>query len=361
MKQIITNLTNKYRFKSSIAGTICVFLLLLVIKTNSFATNTTSIFDLMNHQEVLEVTMTGDFETLKTNRRSGDGQTVVLSFMDASGQEQTWTTNITLRGNYRRMRCTAMPPMKLNFKKAELKEAGLAKFDDMKLVTQCMEEAGSKATILKEYLAYKLYNELTPASFKVQLLKITYIDTKTERTIKHWGFLIEDTAQMRNRLTAEKSEKKRGFLAKDFHSENFYLTALFQYMIGNSDWDMIMCRNVKMLNKNGKLLTIPYDFDFSGLVNASYATPNSNYGMTSIQERIYMGYEEDLEHLEATLDYLNTKKKALKSIVKEFKPLPTRDRRAVLTYLVSFFNTSHKIKYRAKKSLGAATVEAQID
>jgi len=360
MKKIIRNLTNKHSFQNSIVNTICV--LLLLVTTSSFATTPASIFDIMNHQEVLEVSMTGDFETLRTNRRTGEGQVVALAFIDAAGQQQTWNTNITLRGHYRRMRCTEMPPMKLNFKKAELKEAGLAKFDDMKLVTQCMEgDEDSKTSVLKEYLAYKLYNDLTSASFRVQLLKITYIDTNTESAIKQWGFLIEDTAQMRARIAAKKSEQQRGFSATDFHSERFYTTALFQYMIGNSDWDAMIGRNMKVVIKDGNKLAIPYDFDFSGLVNASYALPNANYEMASIQERIYMGFEQDLEHLDATIAYFNTKKKTLKNTVKAFKVLRAKDRRAVIDYLESFFDTNSEIYYRAKKVFSAPTVEAQID
>lgn len=360
MKKGIKNLKHNISYQLSIKGIVCAFLLL--ITTTSFATTTSSIFDLMNYQEVVEVSMTGDFETLRANRRSGEGQIVALSFIDAAGTEQTWNTSITLRGNYRRMRCTAMPPMKLNFKKSELKAAGLAKFDDMKLVTQCMEEdEDSKALVLKEYLTYKLYNELTPASFKVQLLKITYIDTHTGSTTKQWGFLIEDTAQLRARIAAEKSEQRVGLLAADFHSESFYMTAVFQYMIGNGDWDARISKNTKILNKDGKYLAIPYDFDFSGLVDASYAIPNGNYEMASVQERIYMGFEQDLAHLDATLAFFHTKKKKLRDTVKAFKVLRAKDRRAVLTYLESFFDTSDVIIYKAKKTLSVSTVEAQID
>ena len=113
-------------------------LVFLLIGNTLLATNP-SIFDKMAYQEVLEVTMEGDFSTLRNNRRSADAQKVIISFKDADGQLQTWTTKVTLRGHFRRMRCDAMPPLKLNFKKSELKEAGLAKFDDMKLVTQCMK------------------------------------------------------------------------------------------------------------------------------------------------------------------------------------------------------------------------------
>ncbi len=310
----------------------------------------TSIFDLMNHQEVLEVTLEGDFETLKTSRRSSEGQKVTLKFADATGKEQLWNIEVTLRGHFRRMRCTEMPPLKLNFKKKELKEAGLAKFDDMKLVTQCMEE-DSKTTVLKEYLAYKIYNEITDESFKVQLLKITYKDTKSGNSSKKWGFLIEDTAEMRNRLGAKKSEQERGLKKEAFHQNSLYKTAIFQYMIGNSDWDITACRNVKMITKEEQVLMIPYDFDFSGLVDAAYAMPNTNYEMSSIKDRIYMGFEEDLTNLDATLDFYKTKQSSIKELVKNFKTLRMGDRRNVINYLNSFYNKIDTIKYKTKKPI----------
>ncbi len=342
----------------SILGLLCACLM----QTAGIAANPTSIFDLMNHQEVLEVTLEGDFETLRTSRRSAEGQLVSLKFEDANGAEQLWNIEVTLRGNYRRMRCTGMPPMKLNFKKKKLEEAGLAKFDDMKLVTQCMEgDENSKAAVLKEYLAYKIYNEVTPESFKVQLLKITYKDTNSGKKFNQWGFLIEDTAEMRNRLGVEKAAQKRSLKKEAFNQAAFYKTTVFQYMIGNSDWDIAACRNVKMVTKDGKVLVIPYDFDFSGLVDASYAMPNANYAMSSIQDRIYIGFEGDLAGLDTTLDFYKTKQSGIKELVKNFKLLRMVDRRKMINYLNSFYETIDVIEYGTKKAASTPELISEID
>jgi len=335
--------------------------LLLLIGTNLLASNP-SIFDKMNYQEVVEVTMEGDFSALKNNRRSGDAQEMVLTFTDAEGQLQTWNTKVTLRGHFRRMRCDAMPPLKLNFKKSELKDLGLSKFDDMKLVTQCMENTvDSKETLLKEYLAYKLYNGITEESFRVQLLKVVYKDTHTNSITKQWGFLIEDTAQLRNRIGAEKSKIKSGIAATDFDKPSFYKMTVFQYLIGNSDYDLGSGRNLKMVIRNGKYIAIPYDFDFSGLVDASYAVPNPNYGLTSMQERNYQGFAEDLAYLENTLEFFHSQKSTLKSTVKKFKILKGKYRYEVSKYVESFYENIDTITYRPKKTFLASKVEAQID
>ncbi len=355
MMLIIEQGKAKYLVKHLLVG------LLSFIMIGENAAATPSLFDKLNYQEVVEVTMEGDFNALKNNRRSGEAKVVSFTFEDAIGQLQTWNAKVTLRGHFRRMRCTAMPPLKLNFKKKDLKEAGLAKFDDMKLVTQCMEEGGSKELVLKEYLAYKIYNEISEESFRVQLLKITYKDTTTNSSINQWGFLIEDTAELRSRIGATKSKIDRGIPIDSLHQTSFHKMAVFQYMIGNSDWELSSGRNVKVVEKGGKYLTIPYDFDFSGMVNATYAIPNPNYGLASTKERTYLGFEEDLANLDHTLAYFESKQAAIKETIKKFKLLKGKYRQQTTSYLKTFFENIEDIQYRSKKIFTAAKVAAQID
>jgi len=115
-----------------------------------------SIFDVMNYQEVLSVTLEADFAAIDASRRSADSHKAVLTFQDEQGIEQTWNVKLKNRGNFRRMKCE-MSPLKIEFKKKDLKAAGLAKFDDMKMVTHCVRnKSEAKALLKKEYLAYKL-------------------------------------------------------------------------------------------------------------------------------------------------------------------------------------------------------------
>lgn len=344
-----------YLFKQFLVGLFCL------VMTGEIAASNPSLFDKMSYQEVLEVTMEGDFSALKNNRRQGEVRDVAVSFTDADGQLQTWISKTTLRGQFRRMKCTEMPPLKLNFKKGDLKAAGLAKYDDMKLVTQCMEEGKNKEWILKEYLAYKVYNELTEESFRVQLLKITFKDTGTNSTSKQWGFLIEDTAQMRKRIGATKSQIERGITSDSLQLNSFYNMTVFQYMIGNSDWDMNAGRNIKLVMKAGKYIAVPYDFDFAGIVDASYAIPNPNYSLTSTKERTYLGFAEDLVNLESTLTYFQSKQKIITNLIKKFKLLKGKHRQEAVSYLNTFFKNIDDIQYRPKKTFVASKIEAQID
>jgi hypothetical protein len=73
--------------------------------------------------------------------------------------------------------------------------------------------------------------------------------------------------------------------------------ALFQYMIGNQDWSARAgppgegcCHNSRLIapGPGGSLVPVPYDFDFSGLVNAPYAIAPD--GTSSVRERRYQGF-----------------------------------------------------------------------
>ena len=324
------------------------FVLLFTFLTLSlFAQETVaqkSIFEVMNHKEVLTVTLKTNFAALDSARRTKDKLPGTFSFEDKNGTMQTWNVKLKTRGNFRRMKCE-MAPLKINFKKKELKAAGLAKFDDMKLVTHCVRsKMEAKALLQKEYLAYKLYNQLTDFSYRVQLLKINYVDVHTGKKTKHWAFLIEDTAELRNRIQADAKVENILSLPRDtFHDGLLKITSIFQYMIGNADWDLEVGRNVKYLVKNGKVLPVPYDFDFSGLVNAPYAIPNPNFGIPTVKTRIFLGFKEDMEQLRSTLAYFKTKRLDILEAVDEFKVLDTTKRKEIIYYLDTFYTSMSKI------------------
>ena len=321
-----------------------------------------SIFDLMHHSDELAVTLESDFEYLKTNRRSEEYQKARIFFEDATGTEQAWNLKVRLRGNFRRLFCTEIPPLKLKFKKSELAVAGLAEFNDMKLVTYCTSNRQEAYELLmKEFLAYELYNELSDNSYRVQLLNITYKDTNTGKKTRQWGFLIEDTAQLRHRMGgAEKIENVYNLPAERFSVKDRKLVALFEYIIGNSDWSYTMGKNVKLLEKNGKIIPVPYDFDFSGMVSAPYAVPNPNYVIFSLTERIFMGFPQDLEDLHDTVYQVYGVRQVLLNKVKSFNRLNSEKRREVANYLTSYFEDFENIRLGVQKERKVITIADSI-
>lgn len=314
--------------------------------THSIANNNSSIFDLMSHTEVLDLTIETNWRAFDSSRREGIEYPATLHFKDQYGQPSNWLLKVRLRGNFRRMECTEIPPLKLNFKKKDLVAAGLAKFDDYKLVTHCISnKAAAKELVLKEFLAYKLYNSLTDNSFRVQLLNITFKDSKTGEIRQQSGFIIEDTAELRNRLGAEKVAEKFGLPQARFHQDQLRQAAIFQYAIGNFDWRLSTGRNLKYIQKDGAIIAIPYDFDFSVFVDAPYAMLNTHIGIKNKADRVYLGFEEALPNLTSQIAAFKAQQPKLLQIISDFKLLNRRTRKELQKYLNSYFDNHQFIKW----------------
>ncbi len=303
-----------------------------------------SIFDQLQYQEILEVKLKFDLQMLE-NRRSDESFPAVFSYVNASDQEEEWNIKLKVRGKYRRTKCSEMPPLKIDFKKKDLEAAGLAKFDEMKLVTHCVEDEGmAKQLLLKEFLAYKLYNQISDESFRVQFLKITYLDQQTGAKKKQYGFLIEDTSELRARLGLKKWENTIGLESDEMDAQNLKTVALFEAMIGNVDWNYQQGHNVKVMNKNGKAICVPYDFDFSGIVKAPYVTLDHKLGQKTLNDRIYLANPEDLENLEEVFVTFENKKEILIQTVKDIKYLSFDSKKETIRYLNDFLKKEVELK-----------------
>jgi hypothetical protein len=96
----------------------------------------------------------------------------------------------------------------------------------------------------------------------------------------------------RNRATFEEAHTMHPRNADGAQSA---LAALFNYMIGNLDWNPVTFHNVRLIRtEDGRYVTVPYDFDFSGVVRARYAVPSpaimERYGIRSVRQRVYRGF-----------------------------------------------------------------------
>jgi hypothetical protein len=329
--------------------TILLLGILLTFSQIAFAENDLpekGIFDLWNYQEVIDLKLTFDLDEVFEDRRGEEQYPADISFKDETGTKQNWQIKISTRGNFRRQMCNEMPPLKINFKKGDLRDAGLADFDDFKLVTHCIEDfQEAKELLLKEFLVYRMFNQLTDVSYRVQLVNITYEDVNTGRRKKQMGFLIEDTAQLRARIGADKIGEMRIIESEKFKTEYSQLVALFQYMIGNADWGLTYSKNIKYLEKDQKVWPVPYDFDFAGLVGAPYMTPSSEYDLRTRFDRVYLGFERSTADLEATIRLFEAHREEIYDTVMELKMLKRSSREDMITYLDTFFEHTGEINF----------------
>jgi hypothetical protein len=237
------------------------------------------------------------------------------------------------------------PPISLNFRKGDLKNSDIKEADKIKMVTHC--NAGSEEYLFKEFLIYKMYNVLTDYSFKVRLVKVDYINTgRKARTIQSYAFLIEPLellTERTNSVPVELPNLRRQNIIPDMMDR----MAIFSYMIGNTDWSVTGQHNCKAISVvdtryPGLAGIVPYDFDYSGMVNAHYALPAESLGLGSVRERRYIGDCRSDEEYKEILKEFTEKKPEFYMIIDEFIYLNEKDKKYMTAYLDAFYKALEK-------------------
>ena len=310
--------------------------------TSQFAVSDTHIVSskLFESDNLFEITLKFDITTFRRNKSDTEQLPAVLIYHISETDSVVKNLKLKARGNVRRSICD-YPPIRLNFRIADSTSDEFSDIDKLKLVTHC--RIGYEEYVLEEYIIYKLFNLLTDNSFKVRLLRIKYIDTSRDRKPHiQFGFAIEPVSLLEKRLKnfEVKTEK---FSQKLVIPEVMDRMAIFQYMIGNTDWELPSMHNVIIMTSPGTSypglgLVIPYDYDYSGLVNASYAIPSQELPIKSVTERYYMGICRDAEVFKRALEEFSGKKEEFYTLIKEFPYLREREKKRITRYLDGFFN-----------------------
>ena len=84
-------------------------------------------------------------------------------------------------------------------------------------------------------------------------------------------------------------------------------------------------------------MVVPYDFDYSGLVDADYAIPYEPLGLTSVRERRYVGICRSEDVFLNTLKEFSQKKEAFYKLINDFQLLNEKERTKMIRYLDSFY------------------------
>jgi hypothetical protein len=107
-----------------------------------------------------------------------------------------------------------------------------------------------------------------------------------------------------------------------------------------------MDRNIKIVTlPSGQYIPVAYDFDFSGLVDASYARPNVNVGQTNVKQRVWMGQTESSPQLKAAIATFNAKEAAAYDLIDNCDYLDNKAKRAVRNYVKDFYRDINKTEF----------------
>ena len=242
------------------------------------------------------------------------------------------------RGIFRLKTCS-FPPIRLDLPSHNVDGTPFAGEDRLKLVTHCQRDRLSEHNLLREYALYRVLNAVTDTSFRVRLAHVTYVDSARHDTIIRYGFLIESDTALAARIAATPVRANNVY---DPVIEASYMTlvAVFQYLIGNNDWSVWGRHNMAVFQKTAAprpLLAVPYDFDFSGAVNAPYASPPPQVPIKTVRERWYRGFCQPDSVLLGAIARFRAAKDSIYANVRAVPDLPEGDVRNVLQYFDDFF------------------------
>ena len=275
-----------------LGGRFAAFLLLI----SSALAGPAAASPLFEDDSVLEVRLSGPLRTIVREKK--EPERVEYPFVLKVGDAEL-PVDVRVRGKSRTIVCP-FPPLRLDFKSEAVTGTVFDGQDKLKLVTHCRSDNESyENNILEEYTAYRIFNAISDIGYRVRLLRIHYEDTDgrlRDLDRPYYGVLIESDEELARR-TSSAVVKREGVPYSRLNEEHTARFYVFQYLIGNFDWSFVIaedadscCHNVDLVEKDEQLFGIPYDFDFSGLVNARYTSVPESIGIKRATQRVYRGY-----------------------------------------------------------------------
>lgn len=309
---------------------------------------------LFSDEAPLQLVISAPFPALVRAAKSGTNPfPATLSVMDGAGPAQTIPIQLRPRGLTRRTGgYCAFPPLSLNFDKAAVKGTVFQGQKRLKLVTYCNTPADQEQRIVLEYLVYRLYNLVTPLSYRVRAADVTYRNGDREGGLTRFGFLIEDIDDVADRNQREELEaKSKQVSAAQLDPRAAGRAALLEFMVGNLDWDFLAapggencCHNSRFLAAKDAtpqtataVVPLPYDFDYSGFVDAPYAVVPEGLKVTSVTDRLYRGYCVSAGQMPAVIDEFRGKRAEMMAVINGDPRLNPRFRAKAARFMEGFF------------------------
>lgn len=292
---------------------------------------------------VLEVTLSGPLGLLLKNAQKKE----YLPFTISTGGEPQ-PVAIRSRG-HSRLRVCEFPPLRLKLPEDHASHDVFAGLNRVKLVTHCRNTKRGEQDLLKEYAAYRVFNAVTEFSYRVRLLQIHYIDSDgvfSDAGETYYGFLIEPKEDFAAR-TGMQPVAREGFPLNRHDRRSAALMYVTQYLLGNTDWMLLMadydeecCHNLDLFELDSQIMTVAYDFDLAGLVNASYARPDPKLRIRRVTQRLYRGLCTDRSYLEEAVETVISRQEEILEMVQDVPGLEPGNRERAITYLGKFFEAA---------------------
>ncbi len=322
-------------------------LMVLAVSSSASAAVPEPAKPLFASDEMIRITISGPVDTIA--KAPEESQATYPGTLTVAGTSEALPIQLAQRGITRRKGDVCQfPPLRVTFSQPPPVGTLFAGQRRLKLVTHCRASEGFQQYVLMEYATYKLYNQLTPMSFRARLAKVDYIDEAGRPITSRIGFFLEQIDDVARRNGMREAKVGARIPVPRLSPVDSGRVGVFEYMIGNLDWAMQAgpvgdncCHNSPLIGENGgaspSLVPVPYDWDFSGLVDTPYATAPDSINVTSVRQRRYRGFCRHNAEARAAIADARARQAPLMAT---FAAVPEMDQRTVKkasAYLGGFF------------------------
>ena len=280
-----------------------------------------------------------------------------LSYTDAKGTARRVPVELRARGHFRRqVRNCAFPPLSLRSTRQARDSSILQGNPRLKITTPCRPTTEDyRQYVLLEYLMYRTYAVISPVHHRTRLASITYKDsTDRVKPITVTAFFLEIEDEVADEAGL-KFVEQIGALFVDVVAEELDHLSLFQFWIGNTDWSLAGLHNISLFrNTAGEYVPVAYDFDWSGAVNARYASPAPQLGIRTVRERLHRGPCRTAQQWAPTIGHYQGKQAAVDSVwalpIEGLDPKRRADSKAFLDQLWPILSDARRFERAVIKS-----------
>jgi hypothetical protein len=322
---------------------ISIGVLSLILATASWGLSASAAEPLFACDDVLHLTIHGPLTSLA---RGTPGSTDVRGSLELADGRMIPMT-FSRYGLSRLCEC-GLPSFKITIAEEDARGTIFEGQSTLRLVTPCQYGSSFDRYILLEYLVYESFAVITEPALQTRLVSCRFRDSE-KPAFEEIGlaFFVEDIGLAANRhgktWLAIRSQR-----VADLDPAQLALMALFQFMVGNTDWSALSsaagqpcCHNVAVLGAEGDKhnTLLPFDFDQAGLVDAPYAAPDERLKIQRVTQRVYRGYCSHNDEIPAAIAIFNEKRPELEELVNENALPNPQARKRALKYIDAFYTT----------------------
>ena len=294
---------------------------------------------LFRDDTVLAVTIRTDVRALFADRDTASAPWreahLTLAGAGPGGADLTVPLRVRTRGIYRLAHCD-VPPIRLRFAEREVRGTPFDSLGRPKLVSSCHGDHLDEQYLLHEYALYRIYQLFTPVSFRARLLRVTWEDAAGRaRPVTRYAFVTEDPERLARRLGGA-LDGALGVALGRLDRTGALTMSLFQYLIANTDWSVPGLHNIALV-RTDTLHAVPYDFDWSGVINARYAVPSTKLHIHTVRDRQYRGLCQPADKLAPVLARFVALRDSIAAVYRAVPGLEPREVAQALRYFDDFY------------------------